>query len=216
MTAERDAMAEFDSWWSASKYCEVSGWEQIARDAWAAARAVLAAPAQDVWTRPFNHVVPPLAAPAQGVRACPVKDIACSTPRECDERETGCRMLIRLPESVSPAQGEPPTIGANQCEHGSLRRKCEICERDDDIAALRAELHNAKVDRNTYDAAHKRQAAETLEQLARAERAEAECEKLRAALDDMFHEAKHQLSMREEFQDKTELTRLYNAAKDGK
>lgn len=26
------------------------------------------------------------------------------------------------------------------CEHGSLKRKCEICERDEQIAALRAEV----------------------------------------------------------------------------
>ena len=31
------------------------------------------------------------------------------------------------------------TLG-NQCEHGSLRRVCPICERDEEIASLKARL----------------------------------------------------------------------------
>lgn len=48
------------------------------------------------------------------------------------------------------------------------------CEAADLIERQAREIAAAKADRNTYDAAHKRQAAATLEQLARAERAEAE------------------------------------------
>lgn len=70
----------------------------------------------------FKHAPPaPIAAPAQGnprprsddcVRVCMVKDIVCSTPDECDQRETGCKMLINVPDAVAqpaepPAQGEP-------------------------------------------------------------------------------------------------------------
>ena len=32
------------------------------------------------------------------------------------------------------------------CEHGSLRRKCEICERDDEISALKQQLDKAKAE----------------------------------------------------------------------
>lgn len=36
----------------------------------------------------------------------------------------------------------------NQCEHGTLKRSCEICQRDEEIAALKHDLKNAIDGRN--------------------------------------------------------------------
>lgn len=37
-----------------------------------------------------------------------------------------------------------------QCEHGQLARQCDICDRDREIAALRAELAEYKEDAERY------------------------------------------------------------------
>jgi len=42
-----------------------------------------------------------------------------------------------------------PLLGTNQCLHGRLARSCELCERDREIADLRAELKLAQ-DRVAY------------------------------------------------------------------
>lgn len=42
----------------------------------------------------------------------------------------------------TPTFPEPPA--SKVCEHGSLRRKCEICERDEEIAELKADRDEAR------------------------------------------------------------------------
>lgn len=76
--------------------------------------------------------------------------------------------------------------GLNQCQHGSLRHKCEICERDHEIERLRAELATERGRSSNLDAA-----TESWERMygqvrQRAQRAEAACaakdEKINAAI----------------------------------
>ena len=37
-----------------------------------------------------------------------------------------------------------PTIGTNQCDHGSLSRSCELCEKDAEIAELKGKLERVR------------------------------------------------------------------------
>ena len=40
----------------------------------------------------------------------------------------------------TPLQLDDAAVARGECEHGSLRRKCSLCERDDVIMELRAAL----------------------------------------------------------------------------
>ena len=51
--------------------------------------------------------------------------------------------------------GEPEPVEENfgrtdVCEHGGMRRKCPICERDEEIRLLREEIDHAKTARDMY------------------------------------------------------------------
>lgn len=75
--------------------------------------------------------------------------------------------------------GENPTPGANQCEHGSLRRQCVVCELTVERDALRSGLANAEatvvelranIRKNDLIAASNDRASDTIEARLRNER----------------------------------------------
>jgi len=73
--------------------------------------------------------------------------------------------------------------GRDECEHGGLRRKCEICERDAEIASLHQRLAEAEADRAEASADFQEVATKMHAAEVRAERLEQEKDLLWATVD---------------------------------
>lgn len=118
-------------------------------------------------------------APSDAVRVCPVKDIVCSTPDECGQRETGCKMMIRVPDAA-PAPDALQTCACGEFYGRGLHApdcpvRMMVEAQAAQIARLTAELAERTRER---DEARDESAARQHEVNAY----RAECERLRALL----------------------------------